>query len=189
MDGRVGVIAGYTLTACLCLAGCLDPGLNAGSIGDVYTDAREADHSPEASTDTAVNSDTDADLEVAAEAPVVATNCTATFEDTMILSCGETYRTVRYWSDWGNPACPTWWTSSTSPGVEFPTAEAVAADLGCDATCVYIAVVAASLLNCDGNKTGYDFYESKPCAKGVYATSDGVFEDLCDWPAYACNCD
>ncbi len=105
----------------------------------------------------------------------------------MVIECDEIWRHVRYWSDWTDAACPTWYTHGTD---SYPTLEALTADLSCDPACLLRATNAVTVLTCDGNRTGYEVYEGGDgCGGPIYGTPIGLLEDLCDWPARSCNCD
>ncbi len=154
------------------------------------TDAADTAEAMDSATTDSVVTDTilaDATVADAADTAAVDTSHCNPLDDPQAIKCDGIWRQVRFWSDWGNASCPTWWTHGTD---SYGTIEALAADLACDAGCVFVAYQAVTVLDCDGHRTGYEVYRGPDgCGDPVFGTPIGLLEDLCDWPALACNCE
>lgn len=125
--------------------------------------------------------DNDGDALDAADA-----GCTL-FDEPRLLLCHGVWTRVSLWSDWGNASCATHWTFGPDT---YASVEALAAAVGCDATCVLRATMAVDFVDCDGHRNGFETYESdSACGGPVYGTASGVYTDLCLWPLYACHCE
>ena len=126
--------------------------------------------------------------DVGSDAP--APGCDATYPTPVILRCGAQYEVFSYWADLANADCPSWFSPNGPDPVVYETVDALANAEGCDANCLYDATKSVDFLTCDGPKSGYDVYEAgdKNCTGPLHYTPDGIFEDLCQWEAYACYC-
>jgi hypothetical protein len=115
------------------------------------------------------------------------------FDNPVFLPCDpnrERPSQVLEWEAVGgaDAGCPTYYSKD---GDEFPSLEALADAKSCDTTCVYRAFQAVSFIRCDGQgRSGYELFTApgEGCLEALYRTADGLFTDLCVWPAYLCYC-
>ena len=143
---------------------------------------------PTDTTDTTDAAEVDADA-ATIDADAVATDAIAHcsyLDDRMLVKCHGVWTSVLFWSDWGDPSCPTWWQIGPD---RFETTADLAADFSCEVDCVLRATTAVDFVDCDGHRNGYEVYEGPEGCEVAYGTSGGIFTDLCLWPAQTCYCE
>jgi len=107
-------------------------------------------------------------------------------DDRKVAKCHGVWVTVLYWSDWGDASCPTWWQLGTDT---VATLDELETELECDVDCVLTAKNAFSFIDCDGHRNGWESYAGADGCGEAYGTADGIYTDLCAWPAYTCHCE
>ncbi|PKN56970.1 MAG: hypothetical protein CVU56_13360 [Deltaproteobacteria bacterium HGW-Deltaproteobacteria-14] len=154
--------------------------------GDVTPDADAAAPGDTATTDAdgATSGDT-AVAEVDGATTDAVAHCSY-LDDRMLVKCHGVWTAVLYWSDWGDPSCPTWWQIGPD---RFETTADLAAGFSCEVECVLHATIAVDFIDCDGHRNGYEVYEGADGCEVAYGTSGGVFTDLCLWSAQTCHCE
>lgn len=107
-------------------------------------------------------------------------------DDRKLVKCHQVWTAVLYWSDWGDPECPTRWQLGTD---SVDTVEALASRFQCDVDCILSASIAVDFIDCDGHRNGYEQYAGPDGCEVAFGTSNGIYTDLCQWPSYTCYCE
>ncbi len=156
----------------------------------------QGDSSTEVQSDTSMSGDalqSDAEDASSADASDADVSKCEYFENPVYVPCNpnpERPSQVLEWEAAGgaDAGCPTYYSKD---GDEFSSIEALAEAKGCDTTCVYRAFQAVDFIRCDGQgRSGYEVFTAsgEGCLEALYRTADGLFTDLCVWPAYLCYC-